>query len=67
MVWYAHLLKNFPEFDVVHAVKGFDIVKAEVDGFLELSSFFDDPMDVQKNQESSRKKPISALLTMPNL
>ena len=46
MVWYAHLLKNFPEFDVVHAVKGFDIVKAEVDGFLELSSFFDDPMDV---------------------
>ena len=46
MVWYAHLLKNFPEFVVVHTVKGFGIVnKAEVDIFLELSCFFDDPSD----------------------
>ena len=47
MVWYSHLLKNFPEFVVVHTVKGFGIVnKAEVDIFLELSCFFDGPMDV---------------------
>ena len=47
MVWYSHLLKNFPQFVVVHTVKGFGIVnKAEVDVFLELSYFFDDPMDV---------------------
>ena len=47
MVWYSHLLKNFPEFIVDHTVKGFGIVnKAEVDVFLELSCFFDDPLDV---------------------
>ena len=47
MVWYSHLLKNFPQFVVMHTVKGFGIVnKAEVDVFLELSCFFDDPMDV---------------------
>ena len=47
MVWYPHLLKNFPEFVVVHTVKGFGIVnKRETDVFLELSSFFDDPADV---------------------
>ena len=47
MVWYSHLLKDFPELVVVHTVKGFDIVnKAEADVFLELSCFFDDPMDV---------------------
>ena len=47
MVWYSHLLKNFPQFIVVHTVKGFGIVnKAEVDVFLELSSFFHDPVDV---------------------
>ena len=46
-VWYSHLFKNFPEFVVVHTVKGFGIVnKAEVDVFLELSCFFDDPTDV---------------------
>ena len=44
MVWYSHLLKNFPQFVVIHIVKGFGIVyKAEVDVFLELSHFFDDP------------------------
>ena len=47
MVWYSHLLKNFPEFVVIHTVKGFGIVnKAEVDVFLELSCFFDDEADV---------------------
>ena len=47
MEWYSHLLKNFPQFIVIHTVKGFDIVnKAEVDVFLELSCFFDDPMDI---------------------
>ena len=47
MVWYSHLLKNFPQFIVIHTVKGFGIVnKAEVDVFLEFSCFFDDPRDV---------------------
>ena len=47
MVWYSHLLKNFPQFIVIHTVKGFGIVnKAEVDVFLELSCFFDDLTDV---------------------
>ena len=47
MVWYSHLLKNFPQFVVIHIVKGFGIVnKAEVDVFLDLSCFFDDPTDV---------------------
>ena len=47
MVQYSHLLKNFPEFVAIHTVKGFGIVnKAEVDVFLELSSFWDDSVDV---------------------
>ena len=47
MVWYSHLLKNFPEFIVIHTVKGFGIVnKAEIDVFLELSCLFDDPVNV---------------------
>ena len=47
MVWYSHLLKNFPQFVVIHTVKSFGIVnKAEVDVFLELCCFFDDPADV---------------------
>ena len=47
MVWYSHLLKNFPEFVVVHTVKDLSIVsKADVDIFLELSCCFDDPTDV---------------------
>ena len=46
-MWYSHLLKNFPQFVVILTVKGFGIVnKAEVDIFLELSCFFDDPTDV---------------------
>ena len=47
VVWYSHLLKNFPQFVVFHIVKDFGVVnKGEVDDFLELSCFFDDPTDV---------------------
>ena len=47
MVWYSHLLKNFPRFVLIHTVKDFGIVsKAEIDVFLELSCFLDDPTDV---------------------
>src|SRR5574337_2151313 len=47
VVWYSHLLKNFPQFVVIHTVKGFGIVnKAEIDVFMELSCFFYDPADV---------------------
>ena len=47
MVWYSHLFQNFPQFIVIHTVKGFGVVnKAEVDAFLELSYFFNDPADV---------------------
>ena len=47
MVWYSHLLKNFPQFVVIHTVKGFNIVnEAEVDVFLEFSCFFYDSTDV---------------------
>ena len=47
MVCFPHLLKNFPQFLLIHTVKGFGVVnKAEIDVFLELSSFFDDPPDV---------------------
>ena len=47
MAWYSHLFQNFPQFIVVHTVKGFGIVnKAEIDVFLELSCFVDDPADV---------------------
>ena len=55
MVWYSHLLKNFPQFIVIHTVKGFGIVnKAETDVFLELSCFFDDPVDVGNLTSGSR-------------
>ena len=47
MVWYSHLFKSFPQFVVIHTVKGFGIVnKAKVNIFLELSCFFNDPADV---------------------
>ena len=45
VVWYSHHLKNFPQFVVIHRVKGFGIVN-KADAFLELSRFFDDPTDV---------------------
>ena len=47
MVWYSHLFQNFPQFLVIHTVKGFGIVnKAEIDVFLELSCFLDDSANV---------------------
>ena len=47
MVWYSHLFQNFPQFIVIHTIKGFDIVnKAEIDVFLEIFCFFTDPTDV---------------------
>ena len=47
VVWYSHLFQNFPQFIVIHTVEGFGIVnKAEIDVFLELSCFFDDPADI---------------------
>ena len=47
VVWYSHLIQNFPQFIVIHRVKGFDIVnKAEIDVILKLSCFLDDPVDV---------------------
>ena len=47
MIWYSHLFKNFPQFVVIHTVKGFSVVnEAEVDAFLKLSCFLDDSTDV---------------------
>ena len=47
VVWYSHLFQNFPQFVVIYTIKGFGVVnEAEVDVFLELSCFFDDPTDV---------------------
>ena len=47
MIWYSHLFKNFPQFDVIHTVKGFGLDnKAKVDVFLKLSCFVNDPTDV---------------------
>ena len=47
VVWYSHIIKNFPHFIVIHTVNGFGTVnKAEIDVFLELSCFFNDPADV---------------------
>ena len=45
MVWYSHLFKNFPQFVVIHTVKGFGVLN-KADVFLELSCFFSDPADV---------------------
>ena len=60
-VWYSHLLKNFPQFIVIHTVKGFVIVKAGVDVFLELSCFIDDSMDVGNLISGSSAFPKSSL------
>ena len=47
VIWYSHFFKNFPQFAVIHTVKSFGVVnKTEIDAFLELSCFFDDPVDV---------------------
>ena len=57
MVWYSHLLKNFLQFVVIYIVKGFGIVKAEADVFLELSCFFYDPVDVGSLISGSSEEP----------
>ena len=57
MVWYFHLLKNFPQFMVIHTAKGFGIVsKAEIDVFLELSFFFNNPSDLGNVSSSAFSK-----------
>ena len=62
MVWYSHLLKNFPQFVVIHTVKGSGIVnKADVDVFLELSCFSYDPTDVGNLISGSSAFPKSSL------
>ena len=54
MVWYSHLFQNFPQFIVIHTVNGFGIInKAEIDVFLELSCFFNDPADVDNLSSGS--------------
>ena len=64
MVLYSHLFKNFLQFVVIHIVKGFGIVnKAEVDVFLELSCFFDDPADVGNLMSGSSAFSKSSLNT----
>ena len=61
MVWYSHLLKNVPQFVVIHTIKGFSVVnKAEV--FLELSCFFDDPTDVSNLNSGSSELDVQIQL-----
>ena len=73
MVWYSHLFQTFPQFIVIHTVKGFGVVnKAEIDVFLELSCFFNGPADVgnlisgssafSKNSLNIRKFTVHVLL-----
>ena len=62
VVWYSRLFQNFPQFIVIHTVKGFGIVnKAEIDVFLELSWFFDDPADVSNLLSGSSAFPKTSL------
>ena len=62
MVWYSHLFQNFPQFIVIHIVKGFAIVnKAEIDFFLELSCFFNDPADFGNLISGSSAFPKTSL------
>ena len=64
MVWYPHLFQNFSQFVVIQTVKGFGVVnKAEVDVFLELSCFFDDPVDVSNLISGSSAFSKSSLNT----
>ena len=62
MVWYSHLFQNFPQFIVIYTGKGFGVVnKAEIDVFLELSCFFDDPADVGNLISGSSAYPKTSL------
>ena len=76
VVWYFHLLNNFPQFIVIHTVKGFGIVnEAEIDVLLELSCFFHDPADVgnliscssafSKSSLNIRKSAVEHYLALP--
>ena len=65
MVWYSHLSQNFPQFIVIHTVKGFGIVnKAEIDVFLELSCFLDDPAHVANLMSGSPAFSKTSLLLL---
>ena len=67
-VCYPHLLKNFPQFAVIHTVKGFGVVnEAEIDVFLELCCFFDDPMDVDNLISGSSAFSKSSLNTWKSM
>ena len=62
MVWYSYLFQNFPQFIVIHTVKSFGIVnKAEIDIFLQLTIFFDDPVDVGNLISGSSAFPKTSL------
>ena len=64
VVWYSRLFQNFPQFVVIHTVKGFGIVnKAEIDVFLKFSCFFDDPADVGDLTSGSSAFPRTSLLS----
>ena len=64
VVWYSHLFKNFPQFAVIHTVKGFGVVEeAEVDIFLEFSCFFHDPTDVCSSVSGFSASSKSSLYT----
>ena len=62
MVWYSHIFQNFPQFIVIHKVEGFGIEnKAEIDVFLELSCFFDNPADIGNLIAGSSAFPKTSL------
>ena len=63
VVWYSHLLKNFPQFVVIHTIKGFGIVN-KADVFLELSHFFNDPTDVGNLMSGSSAFSKSSILNI---
>ena len=65
MVWFSHLFQNFSQFILIHTVKGFGIVnKAEIDVFLELSCFFDDPVDVSNLISGSSAFSLRGLILL---
>ena len=67
MVWYSHLFQNFPQFIGIHTAKGFGIVnKAEIDVFLELFCFFDDPEDVGNLLSGSARRLLATSGRKPN-
>ena len=66
VAWYSHFFKNFPQFVVIHTVKGFGIVnKAEIDVFLELSCFFDDLLTIPNAKKGYAYNPSGSVLKNP--